>query len=251
MSSFAKMLSIIDLFSEEKPVWTAEEIAENLGVSIPTAYRYLKELCQSGLLARSTGGLYFLGSKIIELDYQIRTSDPIMLAGKPIMQALRDKAGSEIMLSHIYNDRILIIHEERTSENLMISFSRGRMHPLFQSATSKIILAYLPKNQLDKLSAKYEALYASKAVESWDEFKAKLGTLRREGFSISHGEIDTNLTAIAAPVFTNQQIRGSLSMVMPTQRYELFNKEKITEAVIEAAQQLSDALSRNEVPEPE
>ena len=56
----------------------------------------------------NTGGVYILGSKIVELDYQTRTSDPTIFVGKTIMQSL----------SQFYNDQMLNIHEERTEEKL-------------------------------------------------------------------------------------------------------------------------------------
>ena len=37
-----------------------------------TAYRYLKSLTESGLLAPTAGGAYVLGSRIIELDRHLR-----------------------------------------------------------------------------------------------------------------------------------------------------------------------------------
>lgn len=243
MSSFSKMLSIIDLFSEEHPVWTAEAIAEYLDVSIPTAYRYLKELNSSGIIARNTGGLYILGPKIIELDYQIRTSDPTILVGKPIMQNVRDKTGGEVLLSQIYNDRILIIHEERIEVKLNITFARGRSHPLFQSATAKIILANLPAHQLEKLKTKYQLSFPE---GDWKAFKRKLVMLRRNGYCVSHGEIDRDLTSIATPIFNNQQIRGSLSFIIPTNRYELFDQTKLINMLVEAAKEITKSISSEE-----
>ena len=41
-SSLARMLSVLDLFSEQAPLWTAEAITEALQVSAPTGYRYVR-----------------------------------------------------------------------------------------------------------------------------------------------------------------------------------------------------------------
>ncbi|MBL0418725.1 helix-turn-helix domain-containing protein [Ramlibacter sp. AW1] len=55
-SSLSKMLEILDLFDEEHPTRTAEEISAILQLSASTAYRYIRELCAAGLLGRLTGG---------------------------------------------------------------------------------------------------------------------------------------------------------------------------------------------------
>jgi hypothetical protein len=49
-TSLARMLSVLDLFSDQRLHWSAEDISETLGVSLPTSYRYLKTLSDAGLL---------------------------------------------------------------------------------------------------------------------------------------------------------------------------------------------------------
>ena len=45
MSSLGRLLSILDLYSETKPIWTLEDITLETGFARSTAYRYVKE-CQ-------------------------------------------------------------------------------------------------------------------------------------------------------------------------------------------------------------
>jgi DNA-binding IclR family transcriptional regulator len=75
MSSIAKLLSILELFSEARPFLCAEEVAAQLDCSLPTAYRYVRELVESGMLVRFPSGEYGLGPRIIKLDYHLRVSD--------------------------------------------------------------------------------------------------------------------------------------------------------------------------------
>lgn len=48
-SSLARMLSVLDLFSDQRLHWSAEDISAALGVSLPTSYRYMKTLSDAGL----------------------------------------------------------------------------------------------------------------------------------------------------------------------------------------------------------
>ena len=86
------MLSVLDLFTSEQPVWTAEEMIAKLGYSRPTGYRYVRELCAAGLLARNASK-YFLGPRVIELDYQIRQADPLTTSGQEVMKELAGRTG--------------------------------------------------------------------------------------------------------------------------------------------------------------
>jgi DNA-binding IclR family transcriptional regulator len=80
ISSFGKILTVLDLFSVSRPVINVDIICEELGLSKPTSYRYLKELVSADLLKRinGTSGDYTLGSKIAVLDYVSRTTDPLV-----------------------------------------------------------------------------------------------------------------------------------------------------------------------------
>ena len=40
MSSLVRMLGVLDVFSEDVPVWTVDRLVEELGYSRSTAYRF-------------------------------------------------------------------------------------------------------------------------------------------------------------------------------------------------------------------
>ncbi|MDU1691650.1 MAG: helix-turn-helix domain-containing protein, partial [Bradyrhizobium sp.] len=39
-----RLLAVLDLFSEQRPHWTPDELMRELGYTRPTLYRYLKSL---------------------------------------------------------------------------------------------------------------------------------------------------------------------------------------------------------------
>ena len=86
MSSPSRVFAILDLFTEENPVWQPDNINTALGYSRPTGYRYVKELVEAGLLQKISAGNYALGGRIIALDYLLRKTDPILVAADPIMR---------------------------------------------------------------------------------------------------------------------------------------------------------------------
>lgn len=245
MTSLNKMLSILDLFSEEKPIWTTEEMANELNFSVPTGYRYVRELSNSGLLARVKGGSYTIGSNIIKLDRLVRITDPIISIGTPIMKNLVEITGCEILLSNIYNEEILIIQTETPNDKTpYYPNSRGKSLPLFQSSTSKVVVANMPKHQIQRLIENYSMkILESNQGQSMEEFKANLSLIRQQGYCISHEEIESGISAISCPVFDNNQIKGSLSILIPTSRFSFFNKDKMIEIVQNSANRISSLIS--------
>ena len=111
MSSLSRMLAVLDLLTAEAPAWTAEAVAQKLDCSLPTAYRYVRELAAAGLLRRGSGGTYVLGPRAIELDYQMRVTDPVLLAGRGAFQSLCESTGCDVVLASVYGDRVITIHQ--------------------------------------------------------------------------------------------------------------------------------------------
>lgn len=244
LTSISKILSILDLFTDEKSMITIDDIIDNLSVSVPTGYRYLKELCDSGLLTKISSNTYSIGPKIIKLDYHIRKTDPMINAGKDIMKDLALITVGEVLLSNIYNeDEIINIHSEvaQNLNNNMLTYSRGKPHPKFAGATAKIILAYLSKAKLKKIyEENEEEIRQSKFAKNMDEFISILQTYKKQGYVVTHGELDDNVTGVAAPIFNaNHQILGCLTLVIPSSRLPILDKEKIINLVVMSAEQFT------------
>ena len=74
MNSLRRMLAVLKLIQPYRPTVDIAQICLQLGYAPATAYRYVRELADVGLLVRLPGG-YALGPRIIELDLLIRETD--------------------------------------------------------------------------------------------------------------------------------------------------------------------------------
>jgi len=244
MSSLRRMLAILDEFSLEQPVLTAEELMERLSYSRGTVYRYLKELTLSGLLA-SVGGGYALGPKVIELDYTIRQTDPYITVVRPIMRALGDRLDCDVLMCSFYQGRVVVLHHERGADNLTMSYGRGRRMPTFLGAPSKSIIASLPKAKLKRLfeSGAIE-IGQSKFPSEWDAFYAEIKSIRRKGYALSKGELDAGNVGVAAPLKTDPP--ASLAFVFPGSRFEIADESRVADIIRNAAGQANSLIARME-----
>ena len=245
-SSLARMLAVVDLFSERAPVWTVDGIASGLGYTRATAYRYVAELHEAGLLTRVARGAYALGPRIIELDRQIRRCDPLLRVAEQVMPGLlRDDRGQVALLCALFRDRVLCIHQAGRDRKLAVSYERGRPMPLFRGATSKAILAWLPERRLTRLFLDHQPEIRRAGLgRDRGEFLAALKAIRREGHAITRADVDPGVVGVAVPLFAGERaVIGSLSVVYPERRAPARIGEAVS-ALTRAAQQFQQKLAR-------
>jgi DNA-binding IclR family transcriptional regulator len=203
----------MDLFTEAEPSWTIEGISQRLDLARTTAYRYARTLTDAGLLASLNSGVYVLGPRIIQLDRQIRLSDPMLRTGPPLMEAIRKQAAGIQVLCSYYGDHVLCIHDVRVDKDILSGFDRGRPFPLFRGAPSRVILAHLPQRQLKDLMLHHAADIAAAGFGSnWQEFNQKLKSIRQAGYYAAPGDIHPDAYGIAAPIMHTKGVAGSLTI---------------------------------------
>ena len=220
MTTANRLLAVLGLFTTERSEWTVEEAAKEIGVSVSTAYRYVRDLCKAGLLDPFSGGRYILGPGIIESDRKIRLTDPLIKAGRPAMERLIARSGSVgvALLCRIYRNRVMCVHQEaRVLPESALGYERGRPMPMFKGASSKVIFANLPARTVRWFFQKYPQEIAAAGLGSdCEAIKDNLRRIRRAGVFVSQGEVDAGRVGIAAPVFgPDRSVIGSIGMAIP------------------------------------
>jgi DNA-binding IclR family transcriptional regulator len=241
MSSLERMLAILDLFTETRPIWSVDEIAAKFAYTRSTAYRYVRELADAGLLTQAETARYSLGPRIIQLDRQLRVSDPLLKAMHVLEPMLPRWSDEQIwLLCRLYRDTVTCIHQVGQLRQ-GVSFSRGYPMPLFRGATSKAILAFLQERHYTRLYLDNPELVKDAGLgTNWNEFKASLRQIRQNGYAVSVGEVDSGVFGIAAPVFdANQKVIGSVSVVRPASQLDKARWEAESKALVDIGMKLS------------
>ncbi len=244
VNGLARSLAIMDLFTADCPVWTADAIIQAHGLSRPTGYRYVRELLATGLVIRVGAGEYSLGPRIIELDRLIRNADPMMVHGMDVIADLVATTGCDVMLAALYGDRIVTTHQAPGLERLRLSFGRGQTLPMHRGAGSKIVIAHLKPARLARLYAPRAAAFAELGLSSLGELRTSLAAIRRAGHAVSEGELDPGLFGLAAPVFGRDgDILGCVIIALSTVRLAITDRAALTERVTAAAAQLTGRIA--------
>ena len=217
MKSLEKMIGILDLFEGADMEWTPEAMAERLDLKRSTLYRYLKVLTDAGLLTSLPGVGFMLGPRIVELDYRMRQSDPLINASRPVMAELVAEVPGIALLCRRYRSLVLCVHQEiGAGASFRSTYERGRARPLLRGAASRIILANLPAAVLRKVhEAGPQEFVQAGLGRDFSEVRAILRAIRQRGFDVTVGDLNQGVTGVAAPILDSRGIvLGSLSVTL-------------------------------------
>ncbi|RKG33493.1 IclR family transcriptional regulator [Acinetobacter tianfuensis] len=239
LSSFGKILTVLDLFSVSRPIINVDIISEELGLSKPTSYRYLKELVSAELLQRLSGtsGDYTLGSKIAVLDYISRKTDPLVQISIPFMQEIVKRTEFSCLLTHLNRDSCIDLHDEVFKNTLLLSYGRGCPRPVFVGSSAKIMISHLPKqSMLDYFDRFSDQLAHLNFAADQQEFLDKMKKIKKQGYYFSNGELDPNIAGLSVPIkFSSKEPPLALTLLASKNRFEFVNLPKLIEILQESA----------------
>jgi DNA-binding IclR family transcriptional regulator len=239
-TSLGKMLALLDAFNEECHVWTVEALAAHFGYTQPSTYRYVRELCKSGLLVRMPNGDYVIGARVVELDALISRSDPLTKICTPMLESISKLLGCHALLSNVYGQHLINVAHVAGNEAVDLKFVRGRRLPWFRGATSNAILAFLPRKRVRKL---FEDHYeGEKSKENWKKELAGLNRISARGFSLSDGGLQPGVLGIGAPVIVKGEVMGSISLVFSEKHGSLIDQTAVGNLLIEECTRCFDSF---------
>jgi DNA-binding IclR family transcriptional regulator len=234
-----RVLAVLDLFSESRPLWTPDELMRELGYSRPTLYRYLKSLKESGLLMSARGGRFTLGPRVVEMDYLSRRADPLIDAAAPHLTKLIAAHPCTALVVRWYGDKMLCVTSQSSAPPVS-SYPRGRPMPMGRGAIGRSIMAFLPRQRLVPLITRYADDLRSVGVGATpEEIMAVLKRIRRAGVAVAFGEVTPGAIGIAAPILDANDPVASLCVTIAGRHASGELIDRIGEEVRDAAHLIS------------
>lgn len=237
------MLNVLDLFRPDQPVIDVDIICRELSYTAATAYRYVRELSDVGLLVKLPHG-YALGPRVMALEHQMTAYDPILVQSRDLIDHLVAETGLDALISEWYGDSVVNVLIRRGSDAGPSGGGRGRPIDLLQSATAKVVLAFLLPRQIRRIYDAHanqpELLHLGL---TWKEFSKGLLAIRKAGYCISDSELHTGRMGVAAPIFDEKRrVLGSITLVGRSERFKAFQEDFLCRLVVDAAAMLTDRI---------
>src|SRR6202050_3492654 len=93
-----RVLALMLAFSADKNTLTARDLATVTGIALPSVYRYITLLRETGLLAGDERGSYRLSARLIGLARAAEAAESIIDIADPVMRELAAETGETVIL---------------------------------------------------------------------------------------------------------------------------------------------------------
>lgn len=247
-----KGLELMELFTDEKPSWRLDEISTYTQVPKATALRILRTFVEYGYLQRVMverngemieGDSYSLGLKLLQLGEQVANGLEIRQIALPYMRSLQGNFNEAVQLVTREKLEGVYIEKVESTRPVRLYTRVGRMAPLYAGACTRVLLTYLPDEEINEILQNSMTVYASNTPKTSDEVWQYIEKTRKYGFAYSVSELEEGTVSIAVPIFNrNGNVEFSLSIAGFESSLPKENAHQYIEPLWEVASKISSKI---------
>lgn len=233
--SVQRAVDIMSLLTEQRPAATVREIVEATGLPKTTVLRIVQTLELTGLLSATQSG-YTAGPGLWRWAHLAKSSWEPPAETKALMRDLVARQRETVNIYVVHHMSRVCVAQQESPMPLRHVVNVGDELALWAGASSKVLLRDAPTEFLQRIAQK-----APGGIEFLPALRESIANAARDGYSVSHGEREVGLSAVAVPVGGHSgEVVASLSYSGPTSR---FPDDRIPTLITDlrwAARQLSE-----------
>jgi IclR family pca regulon transcriptional regulator len=200
IEALARGLDVIRAFEPHRPTMSLSEVAAAAALARPTARRILLTLEELGYV-RSTGGVFALTPRVLELGMAYIGSSSIWEIARPHMERLVARTGESSSLAQLDGSDIVYVARVAVPKVVTFAVTIGTRFPALQTSLGKVLLAALTPAELAHTLAEHSR---SGVTPRWnpdaEERDCALHEVRARGWALTDEELAPGIRSIAAPV---------------------------------------------------
>jgi DNA-binding IclR family transcriptional regulator len=218
-----KTFRLLSVFSESRPEWGVTELATEVGMPKSTVHRILSVLGRHEYLAQDRVTCRFrLGLAALDLGARAQAGLELRRVALPVLQRLAATSGETVtvIVPNNARDHAVCLERAETHDGIKLILEVGRQIRLHAGASSKILLAYMTPEEIDRVIAAGLPRLAPRTITNPFALRRDLAAIRRRGYAQSVEETNAGAAGVAVPIFTRHgTIAAGLSIVGPMTRF--------------------------------
>lgn len=236
-----RAVGLLKSFTAARPEKGLAELSRERGLNKTTTFRLLSALESEGMVERTAGGGYRLGSEVVALGGLALGAADLRTASRPELEALaRDTR--ETATLEILSGADVVILEEATGDHVIGSnASLGTRWPAHATSTGKVLLGFAEGG--GAVAAGALPALTPRTITEPRAWARELERVREQGFAVSAEELEPGYVAVAAPVRgAHGEVVAALSVGGPRPRLAPAVVAEVAAKLQAAARRMSGRL---------
>jgi IclR family pca regulon transcriptional regulator len=204
MTSLARGLIVIQAFTQQSPQMTISQLSIKTGLSRAAVRRCLYTLTKLGFAGAEDGSRYSLRPRMLTLSHTYTTSNTLSSAAQPILERMSAALRESFSVATLDGEDIVYIARTQVNRVMAVDLHIGSRLPAYCTSMGRVLLAYLPADQLENYLAKVVLTpHTTRTVNSIEKLRLALRNVRRNGYAICDQEYEVGLRSLAVPVYSS------------------------------------------------
>lgn len=241
LQGVSRALRVLELFAE-RPM-RASEAAEALEMSWATLHRTVSQLEEEQFLERDAAGVFRIGRRTWLLGSTYLVGHRLLELAIPILRRAAEELPWAVfqLVERSEGTALVLYSHEAVSGEIITRTTYGHHFPLHTGSKGQVLLAYAPKEFIDRYLAQPLLSLTPATVSDPDEMRALLATVRAQGYARTVADVQSFTGSISAPVFDRSgAVIAAVCAVVPRVNMDGAEREaELMDSVRRQAQALS------------
>ncbi len=204
MTSLARGLIVIQAFTQQSPQMTISQLSVKTGLSRAAVRRCLYTLTKLGFAGAEDGSRYSLRPRMLTLSHTYTASNTLSTAAQPILERMSAALRESFSVATLDGEDIVYIARTQISRVMAVDLHIGSRLPAYCTSMGRVLLAYLPTDQLEQYFAKAVLTpHTTRTITSVEKLRLALRNVRRTGYALVDQEYEVGLRSLAVPVYNH------------------------------------------------
>ncbi|ODT12980.1 MULTISPECIES: IclR family transcriptional regulator [unclassified Mesorhizobium] len=245
MRTVAKALTILDLFTEQRPSLSLTEVARATGIDTATCHRMLKVLEGHGYVFRTAATKHYsLGATVLRLARTREMTTPVSATLQAIVDALTETVAETSHASVIAGFQVATVAAREGLRSNRVHVEYGARMELHATATGLACLAYADTAFAEHAFAAPMTRFTATTVTTAQGLREALSLTRSRGYSVADCSFDADVVGVGAPFFNpDGMAMGAIAIATPANRMDKPNLARAAFCVMAAAMDATARLS--------
>lgn len=197
-----RVAAILKSFSRETPSLGITELSKKVGLAKSVVHGILNTLVEEGLVAKvGDPPRYVPGGEIFRIAHVMSHNQVLEQAAIPEMEKLHDLTGETVLLVGWIEREVRCLAKIEGKLPVRLAVYPGDKFPLHAGSVGKLMLAFLPEEEQEKLLKTISfTRFTKRTITDPHTLRKELQKIKEAGYVHSIGERVDDVASIGAPI---------------------------------------------------